>query len=202
MSEPQGIDISNVQGARFPWTAERGKIAFGMCKATEGLTYTDADFAGNWDSMRTLDRMMPRFAYHFLHPWQDPVAQARRFVGAVQAQGLLPGDNFVLDTEVTGGLPPAQVAAAGVSFLRCVNELAPGHRVLIYTYPSFAAAGNCAGMGAWFLWVADYGVTRPAVPAPWTAWTFWQFSSAPIDRDCFNGTPAGLLEFCRMPASR
>ena len=47
MNEPQGIDISNAQGARWPWAAERGKIAFGMVKATEGLSFTDPDFAAN-----------------------------------------------------------------------------------------------------------------------------------------------------------
>src|ERR1035441_260710 len=72
MTEPQGIDISNIQGARWPWSAERGKIAFGMVKATEGLDFTDPDFAANWAAMLGLNRTLCRFAYHFFHPNQDP----------------------------------------------------------------------------------------------------------------------------------
>jgi lysozyme len=202
VSEPRGVDVSNAQGARWPWSAERGKIAFGMCKATEGLGFTDPDFAANWDAMWELSSTLPRFAYCFFHPSEDPAAQARRFVATVHAQGLLPGDNFVMDLEVTDGLKPGAVAAAGVDFLRCVNSLAPGHRVLVYTYPAFAEAGNCAGMESWFLWIANYQVKQPAVPAPWTRWTFWQTGETPVDTDVFQGTEAELLTFCRMPKTR
>ena len=202
MNEPQGIDISNAQGARWPWAAERGKIAFGMAKATEGLSFTDPDFAANWAAMLGLNRLMPRFAYHFFHPDQDPTAQAERFVATVKAHGLLPGDNFVLDLETADGMTPEFTAGSGVTFLRVVNELAPGHRVLVYTYPAFAEAGNCAGMESWFLWVANYQVKQPAIPAPWTHWSFWQTGESPVDTDVFNGTEAELLTFCRMPKSR
>jgi lysozyme len=202
MTEPQGIDISNIQGARWPWAAERGKIGFGMAKATEGMSFTDPDFAANWEAMLQLSRLMPRFAYCFFHPSEDPRAQAQRFVATVQAQGLLRGDNFVMDLEANDGRAPEIVAAQGIEFLRCVNDLAPGHRVLVYTYPAFAKAGNCAGMESWYLWIANYEVGRPAIPAPWTRWTFWQTGEAPVDTDVFNGTEAQLLEFCRMPKSR
>jgi lysozyme len=202
MTEPQGIDISNAQGARWPWAAERGKIAFGMAKATEGLGFTDPDFAENWDAMWELSPTLCRFSYHFFHPSEDPRAQAQRFVATVRAHGLLPGDNFVLDLETADGMTPEFTAGSAVTFLRAVNELAPGHRVLVYTYPAFAEAGNCAGMESWHLWIADYGAERPAVPAPWTAWTFWQAGDSPVDTDLFSGTEAELLAFCRMPKSR
>jgi GH25 family lysozyme M1 (1,4-beta-N-acetylmuramidase) len=197
----QGIDVSNFQGA-WDWGAWQGKIGFGMAKATEGDSFTDAWFAHNWDAMLALDRRMPRFAYSYFHPAQDPVVQAAHLVATVRGQGLLPGDNFVMDLEDTDGLPPATVARNAVTFLREVNELAPGHRVLVYTNPSFAAEGNCAGMGAWFLWIADYGVTRPAVPSLWPAATFWQWTDQRVDRDVFLGTQAELLAFTRMPAKR
>jgi lysozyme len=201
MTSPQGIDVSQWQG-NFDWAAYRGKLQFAMCKATEGLNTSDPDFAANWDSMWELSSTLPRFAYHFFHPAEDPQAQAQRFVATVQAQGLLPGDNFVMDLEVNDGKPAEIVAAQGVEFLRCVNDLAPGHRVLVYTYPAFAKAGNCAGMDPWFLWLAEYGVQRPTVPAPWSSWTFWQTGESPVDTDVFAGSEAQLLTFCRMPKSR
>lgn len=211
MSEPQGIDVSNIQGARFPWAGERGRISFGMAKATEGLTFTDPDFPGNWNAMWWLqpDHRLPRFAYHYFHAGQDPVAQARFFVAAVKAHGLLPGDNLVADFESTDpdtglndGVAPLVFSARGRTFLQEVNTLAPGHRVLVYMNPSFAEAGHSFGMGPWYLWVANYGVSRPAVPAPWSAWTFWQSGDNPVDTDVFNGTEDALLAFTRMPDKR
>jgi lysozyme len=202
VSNLPGIDISNAQGAHWPWPAERGRISFAMAKATEGLSYTDPDFAANWAAMLKLNRMMPRFSYHFFHAREDPAAQAERFVATVKEHGLLPGDNFVMDLETADGMAPEFIAGAGVTFLHAVNELAPGHRVLAYTYPAFAQTGACAGMDAWHLWIANYQVRTPHVPPPWTRWTFWQTGESPVDTDVFAGTEAELLAFCRMPKSR
>lgn len=204
MTVVQGIDISNLQGPRFAWKDWKGKIGFGMAKATEGDGFSDPDFGHNWDAMWWMDQYhrFPRFAYAYFHPAQDPVVQAAHLVSVVKGHGLQPGDNFVLDLEVTDGLAPGVVAERAAAFLHRVNDLAPGHRVLVYTFPAFAEAGNCAGLASWYLWIANYGVAAPQVPAPWKTWTFWQYTDSPVDGDRFNGTEQQLLEFCRMPAKR
>jgi lysozyme len=199
----QGLDVSKWQGD-FNWKAWKGKIGFGMCKATEGDGWTDPEFGRSWDAMWWMNatHTFPRFAYHFFHPAQDPVVQAAHLVATVKGHGLQPGDHFVCDLEVSDGLRPAVVANRAVQFMHKVNELAPGHRVLLYTFPAFAQAGNCTGLNPWFLWLADYGVPAPAAPKPWQRSTFWQYSDEPIDGDRFMGTEAELLAFCRMPKSR
>jgi len=59
------------------------------------------------------------------------------------------------------------------------------------------------------LWVANYGVSSPAVPAPWTGWTIWQYTAngpagdygvdpdfqKGIDLNRFNGTRQEYLAF-------
>lgn len=204
----QGIDVSQWQGS-FDWSARAGKIGFAMAKATEGDAVTDPEFAANWDGMWALDRQMPRFAYSYFHASLDPVAQAAHLVATVAGRGLLAGDNFVLDVEATDetsglndGRPPEVTAAAAAACLREVNRLAPGHRVLVYTNPGFAEAGNCEGLGAWYLWVANYGVSSPRVPAPWDRWTFWQWSGDPLDLDRFSGSAESLRALTRMPDRR
>lgn len=209
MADPTGIDVSYAQGS-FSWGAYRGKISFGMCKVTEGLTITDPDWVHNWNSIWSLNTShnLPRFAYHFFHASDDPVKQAERLVSTVKTHGLLPGDNFVCDLEATesngsnDNVAPATVAARAATFCDKVNALAPHHRILVYTNPSFAEAGNCATLHPWYLWVADYGVSAPAVPKPWSNWKFWQTGDSPVDEDRFNGTKAELLSFTRMPRSR
>ena len=209
MSQPTGIDVSYSQGS-YHWGAQKGRISFGMCKVTEGLTITDPDWVHNWNSMWDMNstHTFPRFAYHLFHADDDPVQQADRFHSAVTAHGLLAGDNLVLDLESTksddtnADVAAAPVAERGRQFLERLDRLVSGTRVLVYTNPGFAETGACAGMQSWALWVADYGVSKPAVPKPWSGWTFWQKSETPIDQDVFNGTEAELLTWCRMPRSR
>ena len=200
----QGIDISNLQGSRFAWRDWQDRIGFGLIKATEGDGFSDPDFGANWDQLWWMneDHTFPRFAYSFFHPAQDPVVQAAHLVAVTRGHGLLPGDNFVLDLEVSDGLPPAVVAERARTCLQHVNELAPGHRVLVYTFESFAREGNCAGLDPWHLWIASYGVPQPAVPPPWGTWAFWQYTDQPVDGDRYNGDLASLLAFCRMPEKR
>lgn len=204
----RGIDVSRWQGD-FDWRQHPG-LQFGMCKATE-WQFTDLEFRHNWDGMWAYqaDHRMPRFAYCFFHASMDPARQAEQLVTAVKAHGLLAGDNFVLDLEATDpdtglndDLPPAEVARRGIAFLHRVNAMAPGHRVLVYSYPAFIRAGNCAGMGAWYLWIANYLVSQPEVDPPWDKWTFWQDGDSPVDTDQFNGDLAALLAFTRMPDKR
>jgi GH25 family lysozyme M1 (1,4-beta-N-acetylmuramidase) len=59
-----------------------------MCKVTEGLTIADPAFASNWNALWELNRMMPRFGYHFFHASDDPVQQAERFVANREAAWL------------------------------------------------------------------------------------------------------------------
>jgi GH25 family lysozyme M1 (1,4-beta-N-acetylmuramidase) len=58
---------------------------------------------------------------------------------------------------------------------------------------------NCA------LWIANYGVSSPSIPAPWASsgYAFWQYSSTGsvpgitgnCDLDTFNGSMTSLLKF-------
>ena len=206
----QGLDVSNWQGS-FPWPHWKGRIGFGLAKATEGDGGTDPEFGHNWNGMWDMqpDHRFPRWAYGFFHASQDPVVQAAHLVATVKGHGLLPGDNFVLDVESTDpnaqlndGFPPHVVAPRAVECLREINRLAPGHRVLPYMNPAWAMKGGGEGMAAWYLWLADYGVPAPTAPAPWTRTTFWQYTSDPIDGDRFMGDEAQLLAFTRMPDCR
>lgn len=208
MTEP-GIDVSFAQG-KFNWTAQHGKVAFAAAKATEGLTITDPQFGNNWDGMWFLNatHTIPRFAYHYFHASDNPEDQAAHLVSTVKKHGLLPGDNLLLDLEATASdgrndhIAPATVASRAKACLHAINTLAPNHRVLVYTSPSFAETGACAGLEPWFLWLASYGVSKPTVPAPWKTWTMWQNSGATLDTDRFQGSEAELLAFTRMPKSR
>jgi hypothetical protein len=215
MTNISGEDRSNYQGV-----AGWGGDYFGFAKATEGPDWTDPTFKHNWANLRAEGK--PRGAYHFFHPADDPVEQARYCYSAVAAQGIIAGDMFLADMEIlvgadgledygtalaphrahTGlratspaGFTPESLAPAALQFLNELKTLAgPAHRVLLYTDQFMASSllGNCS---AYPLFIAYYSAAV-IVPAPWKTWTFWQSRSGGGpgggDLDYFNGDLAAL----------
>lgn len=51
------------------------------------------------------------------------------------------------------------------------------------------------------LWIARHGsADAGALPAGWSAWTFWQYANnggLPGDQNLFNGSPAQLERFAK-----
>lgn len=59
-----------------------------------------------------------------------------------------------------------------------------GHYPILYTAPAFFGQINLAltdAQRSWVrscpLWIAHWSVSAPTVPAPWTDWTFWQYTN-------------------------
>jgi lysozyme len=199
----QGIDVASYQG--YPnWSSVKssGKT-FAFTKATEGTTYTNPYFATNWSRMKSAGLI--RGAYHFGRPGTDPTTQANRFVNVVKP---VSGDlQMALDIEVTDGKSPSAVRSWIVTFINRIKTLT-GRPGIIYTGFYFwrDSAGNGSNLNC-PLWLAAY-VSDPApyVPAAWSTWSFWQYTSSGtvsgvsgnVDRDAWNGTLSGLNNL-RLP---
>jgi GH25 family lysozyme M1 (1,4-beta-N-acetylmuramidase) len=207
-ANPMGIDVSSYQGTNNWATIKSNGISFAFIKASEGLTIQDPDFNANWAGAKTVG--VVRGAYHFARPSTSPsatasgVAQANSFVNIVKpTKGDL---QLVCDFEVTGSLSATDLGAWLTGFCDQIQSLTHTPAI-VYTYPSFWSSmpsgwtnPNCG------LWIANYGVTSPSLPAPWSSsgYAFWQYSdsgtvggigSNPVDLDTFNGSMANLLKF-------
>jgi GH25 family lysozyme M1 (1,4-beta-N-acetylmuramidase) len=214
MAYAEGEDRSSFQPAG-PWAGN----FFGFAKATEGANWIDPTFAPNWVNLGR--EGVVRGAYHFFHPAEDAVGQARFFVSVVNSHGgFHAGDIFVLDAEITVGAdgleefgtetaelrmhaelrqalgPAATVGGGAGQFLAEVARLVGSQcPVVLYSNLSMAQAdlGGCSGYP---LWVADYSERPPASVAPWRSWTFWQNEGGGGrgggDSDFFNGDQAAL----------
>lgn len=204
-----GMDVSHYDGTITWATAKANGIDFAIAKATESTTYVDPTFAANWAGMKAAG--VVRGAYHFFRANADPVAQANHFVqtvGALEA-GDLP---LVLDLETADGQSGATIGANAVKFLDAVTA-ATGKTAMVYTSPGFITGtigAPPAGLGRYTLWVANWGVSCPNVPGPWSTWAFWQRSSTgtvpgvpatAVDLNTFNGTLAQLQAFGGSPVS-
>ena len=194
--DAQGIDVSHYQGTvHWPTVAQAG-YSFAFAKATDGLTYTDPQFATNWPGMKAAGLL--RGAYHFFEPADDAVAQAQFFLRTVQpTAGDLPP---ALDVETLG--TSAAALWDGVEAWLQTVAAATGVQPFLYLDPSFATQnGAPSTLATYPLWLAQYGVDQPTVPSDWTAWTLWQHSESgtvpgitgAVDLDLFEGAAAGLV---------
>jgi lysozyme len=189
-----GTDVSDYDsGTQWDAVAQSGQV-FVFIKATEGETFVNPLFDGDWANAGTVGIL--RGAYHFYHPGDDPVAQAQFFLqtlGGVDSAELPP----VFDWEVSDGVDTDTQIENALTWLQTV-EAATGKVPLVYTnYKFFDALGNPQQFARYPLYVADYDVDCPKVPQPWTNWVLWQPSGSgtipglkpgQADIDEFNGT--------------
>jgi lysozyme len=194
-SSARGIDASHYQGT-VDWQEVRtAGIQFAFAKATEGLTWTDPEFATNWPGMQAAGLL--RGAYHFFEPNDDAGQQAAFFLQTVQLEaGDLPP---MLDVETAGASPEA--LWQGVQTWLEQVEAAVGLPPILYMSPTFANENEVpASLASYPLWIAEYGVDQPTLSAGWTTWLLWQSSESgtvegvttPVDLDELNGPFAKL----------
>ncbi len=202
----QGVDVSHYDGA-IDWTKTKAAgIGFAIMKATETTTYFDPTFDTNWAASKKAGVI--RGAYHFFRANVDPIAQAQWYLSKVT---LEPGDlPPTLDLETTDGETGATIAANAIKWLDYVAAKT-GMKPLLYSSPSFISGtlGSPAGFqNHATLWVANWGVSCPNVPSPFTKWAVWQYSSTgtvngipstAVDLDEFDGTLSELKAITMQP---
>lgn len=197
-NQVEGIDVSHFQGA-INWAAEKAQgRMFGVASVGDGL-YQDPTFATNWSAMKAAGVI--RGAYQYFEPAGDPIAQADILIAKVGklGDGDLPA---TVDVEATGGQSAATIATKVGQWLARV-EAGTGKKPMIYTGPYFWQSNVVsAAYGAYPLWIADYGVSRPQVPAGWSTFKIWQYSDSggTLDVDRFEGTLAELQAFASSAA--
>jgi lysozyme len=135
-----------------------------------------------------------RGAYLFFRPDQSVAAQADLMIAAMrdrQHDDLPP----VIDLEVDGGLAAPIVAARARAWVDRVRA-GLGVEPIVYTGSDLWRNGGAELLASQPLWVAHYTQACPALPSPWTRWTFWQHTDrgavpgidGTVDLDQFAGT--------------
>ena len=207
----RGFDVSHWQGS-VDWAdlKRRYGIAFGACKATEGVTFTDNQFKANWSKLADID--VVRMAYCFGHPKRDPEATVEFFLNLVGT--LAATDLLVLDLETGDGLPQATINAWAKAWAVHVRKLAPGHAPVLYAGAAYMENNTGKGLngpyGSWWYsrypnafvdttsWPSSLTATLPSPNAWGGPPNFWQFTASfltpdhVLDANVFNGTLAQL----------
>lgn len=165
-----GIDVSHHSGA-IDWKVVAGHdFGFVYLKATEGVDDADPMFEAHRGALDEL--RIPRGAYHFFVSEDDPDEQARFFLShaGIAAGELVP----VVDVEVIGHGTTGNLTHKLRRVLEIIEE-ETGVRPMIYTTARFWNAHFEPAFGHYPLWVAEYDVEEPELPAGWKEWTLWQY---------------------------
>ncbi len=198
-----GIDVSHHQGTIDWKKVKAAGVQYVFLKATEGATFVDKMYATNRAAAKAVG--IPSGAYHFFRPKVAVQTQIDNFLKTVGSlkEGELPP---VLDIEVPedwkGIAIEARVKMISDWLIAVENKL--GVRPIVYINNPMTRdeLGGALMLKGYKLWLAHY-TTRPApnVPAPWTNWTFWQYSETGVvdgvpseacDMNRFAGTTADL----------
>ena len=194
-----GIDVSRFQGA-IDWTqVDAHGIRFAFLQASRGTGFdcdviprncgADLYYASNYAAARAAGIRVGAYHRVFIDPEPikalrtDARAEADLFasmVGELRRGDLLPA----LDVESPfDGASEVQVRVWIRTWIKRVKRKL-GSRPIIYTNTtSWGATGDTAKFAAkgYPLWVANWGVSRPSVPAGnWAGrgWSVWQYTSS------------------------
>ena len=203
VTQTPGMDVSSFQGS-VNWAsawANGGKFAY--VKATESTTYTNPDFAQQYNGSYNVG--MIRGAYHFATPdTSGGATQADYFVahgGGWSKDGkTLPP---MLDIEYNPygaecyGLSHAAMVSWITSFVNEIHAKTTRWATIYSTTDWWTTCtGNSGAFGANDpLFIANYNGTPDPLPAGWGFYTFWQYADSgtfPGDQDYFNGPLSGL----------
>ncbi len=196
----EGVDVSEFQGSINWGQVKASGRDFAIARVSDGTGHLDPTFATNWAGIKAAG--MVRGVYQFFEGTESGTAQADLLVqqvGTLEAGDLPP----VADVEVLDGSSGSQLIsnlAAWVAEIKAKTGRTP----MIYTAPGFwnglPSTGQFSGE---VLWVANWQVSCPDTPTPWTGWTFWQYDdgqttpnvpgiSGAVDKDKFNGSLSQL----------
>jgi len=202
-----GIDISKYQGNEVAnINFNNDSLSFVICKATEGITYTDPDFENNWNEIKV--KGVIRGCYHFYRSNDDPTAQANNYLNALktlQPNDLPPMVDFE-ETSIVGSPTIADIQNTFLQFIQIIEEKT-ARKVVVYTDDNIGNRYlNSSDFSNYALWIANYtNREEPTLPAAWedTGWSFWQKSAnyeignTANDFDLFNGNMNELTQFIK-----
>lgn len=196
-AQTEGVDVASYQGNVSWSTLWSSGVRWAYTKASEGTYYTNPYFSQQYSGSYNVG--MIRGAYHFATPdTTSGATQADYFVdhgGGWSRDGkTLPG---ALDIEWNpyGDACFGKSQSGMVTWIRdFLNQYKArtGRNAVIYTATSWwtQCTGNYGGFSASPLWIARYASSAGTLPAGWSTYTMWQYTSTgPTvgDHDRFNG---------------
>jgi lysozyme len=177
-----GFDISHhQQGFDFQLARRQGYTRCYL-KASQGSVFKDPSYA-TFRQQAEANEIL-HGAYHFVDPTIMSKSQVVNFLTALDGTvGNLPP---VLDAESSRGKDPWMAIELDTRINLLLNMRSQIIRstgidsVGLYASPSFIdeVLNNDPRLSVFKLWIAEYGVSVPRIPAPFTTYYAWQYSES------------------------
>jgi len=165
-------DMSYWQGTDIDWDL--------LCAEVDGFIFRGMygiwkDTLFDWYYEEATKRGKPVGAYHYIIGNYSPLEQAQMFKNAIEGKELKLGIHPDIEDTRSGTALTRQVVD---SYVENVAILI-GVPKTIYTgkYAWQTIMGNTSYID-FDLWVANYGVSSPALPYNWNEWKMWQYTSS------------------------
>lgn len=199
---PLGVDVSSYELSTINWNSVKSSgVVFGWTKATEGVGYTDADFATNEFKAKAAGVLLGgyHFARYDLNPGTTGATNEAQWYWSVAKNYITNGGYYLmpmLDAEyvTTNGYDPGHFGYTKTTFSQWLdawaavivsNAAAKGVIVkpVLYCGVSFSATWMDSSVATNFTpWIANWNGKDPQEGAPsgtgpFATWTFWQYSA-------------------------
>lgn len=216
----RGVDV-NVYRGHVNWKKViQTDVVFGIAKATQGIFLIDETFDANWVGMRRVNLI--RGAYHFFLPKANAIAQANHYLSVVgdilhstDLPPILDVEDYPLWVREAWRSLPVNTRISRIRQWLDRVEAVTGRVPMIYTsWSSWSAiTGDSQAFTRYPLWVANYGVSSPNVPAGnWggRGWLIWQFTehgevsgiNPPTDINWYRASFEALKNFLGITGER
>ena len=195
------IDVNHWR-PNVPWAAvQAAGFGFGIAKATEDIAFVDSTYAVNVAEMEK--RGILHGSFHYFRGTFDPAEQVQHYYNIAKGTQWPP----IVDVERRNNVNLSQVPLVAPSIFTArlkafLNEAEYLFKRKPWIYTSYYSWKVLTNLPAWAaeypLWVANYGVISPLLPAGWMSWDLWQWTSAyqiagrGFDANWYNGTAADL----------
>jgi lysozyme len=202
----EGVDVSQFQGT-IDWKKVRASgRTFAYAKATAGINYGDPTFAQNYAAIKAAGLL--RGAFHTLAAGVDGKMQADKFISTIGT--LQPGDlPPALDVEPQVAVS-ASVLQAEIGQWMAQVQAVTGRTPIVYSSGAGLQQALGSGTSGDLLWISNYGVACPTLPAGAQKWVFWQYADngavpgipGAVDLNRFNGNLVGLNALAKSSKSQ
>jgi len=193
-----GCDISHWQGKRIDFNKMKSAgMQFVFIKATDFAWKTGVDDTFLFNLQKAKEAGIMTGAYHW---WicdskfgvAEQIGLMKMHIAPVLRDLDLP---ITLDVEV-GGTPKSLWSARLMQTCYEIENWT-GRKPIIYTSPTIWKGNALAyeTFAQYHLWIANYKVTTPYVPLPWTKWTFWQYAAGVTDPVANNSENYGVSKY-------
>ena len=190
-----GIDVSYWQGDMDWVKAKSAGVQFAFIRA-HYQGGKDTKFDKNWAETKRLG--IPRGAYGWVIPGRNQVTEANKFISYLDGDfgELAP----VCDFEKYNGNPTFGELRTFVERVEVLVKRPP----FIYTSTGYWRSLLNSTMQSWAavrypLWIAHYTkAAAPTIPAPFSKWTFWQWSADGNGRGAEFGAQSSAIDLNRF----